>query len=214
MSAGPRSFHWRYLLFGIAAIAAAHLLDDLAYRSFAFEDVYDDDFGRMLRVMGYVPLWLAAAAALVLHDAPLLEVSRWTRWARGTLLVAGVAGAGIAGELLKLVLRRERPRAHEGEYVFRSFAERPFSSGGLAWPSSHAIVAFGAAAMLSRLFPRAWIVWWALAWGCALTRVADQAHFFSDIVTSAVVAWLVVALLWRLHARWRPEAHARIGASS
>lgn len=213
MNEGAAAFHWRHLFFGLAAIAAAHLLDDFAYRWFVLEGVYDDDWGRMLRVMGFVPLWLAAAGALVLHDAPLREISRWARWARGTLLVAGVAGSGIAGELLKLVLRRERPRAHEGEYVFRSFTERPFSSGGLAWPSSHAIVAFGAAAMLSRLFPRAWLVWWALAWGCALTRVADQAHFVSDVVTSAVVAWLAVAGVWRLHAVRRPEAHARIAPS-
>jgi membrane-associated phospholipid phosphatase len=202
----------RYFLYGVVTILVAHLLDGIAYRAFVLDDIYGDDWGRMLRVMGFVPLWLAAAAALVLHDAPLATLSRWARWARGTLLVAAVAGAGIAGELLKLVLRRERPRAHEGAYVFRSFAERPFSSGGLAWPSSHAIVAFGAAAMLSRLFPRAWVVWWGLAWGCALTRVADRAHFVSDVVTAAVVAWLVVEAMWRLHARRRPTVHARIGA--
>lgn len=203
-------FHWRVLLVAVIAIAVAHLIDGVAYRLFVFDDIYGEDWGRMLRVMGFVPLWLAAAGALVLHDAPAAAVSRWSQWARGTLLVAAVAAAGIVGELLKLVLRRERPWAHDGEYVFRSFAERPFSSGGLAWPSSHAVVAFGAAAMLSRLFPRARLIWWGLAWGCGLTRVADRAHFVSDVVTSAVVAWLVVAAIWQLHARRRPAVHAGI----
>ncbi len=190
----------RVLLFGIAAIGLSHLLDPLGWRYFHFDGVYSDDFGRMLRVMGYVPVWLAVAIAFVLHDRPLGRGSWW----RGATIVAGVAAAGIAGELLKLLLRRERPRAHEGEYVFRSFTERPLSSGGLAWPSSHAIVAFGAAAILSRLFPRARIVFWVLAWGCALSRVADGAHFVSDVVTSAVVAWLVVDRVWHIATKRAP----------
>jgi membrane-associated phospholipid phosphatase len=63
-------------------------------------------------------------------------------------------------------------------------------------PSSHAVVAFGAAAMLSRLFPRARPVWWLLGWGCGLTRVLHGRHFFSDIVLAAIVGWLIAALLW------------------
>ncbi|MGH7444796.1 MAG: phosphatase PAP2 family protein [Longimicrobiales bacterium] len=204
----------RMLLVGIVAIAAAHLVDGVAYQYFHMEGVYDEDWGRMLRVMGFVPLWLLVAMAFVLHDTPQAAIGRWARWARGALLVAGVAAAGILGELLKLFLRRERPRAHEGEYVFRSFAERPFSTGGLAWPSSHAIVAFGAAAMLSRLFPRARWVFWALAWGCGLSRVADGAHFMSDIVTAAVAAWLVIDLIWRWHARRHPAVHALLSRAT
>jgi len=45
------------------------------------------------------------------------------------------------------VFRRERPRAHGGEYFFRAFTDRPLHNGGLALPSTHAIVAFGAAAV-------------------------------------------------------------------
>lgn len=198
--AATSSHPLRVLLFGILAIALSHLLDPVGWQYFHLRGVYGDDFGRMLRVVGYVPVWVAVAVALVLHDAPLGRA----RWWRGGMLVAGVAAAGIAGELLKLLLRRERPRAHEGEYVFRAFSERPLSTGGLAWPSSHAIVAFGAAAILSRLFPRARIVFWALAWGCALSRVADGAHFVSDVVTAAVAAWLVVDRVWVFSLRRRP----------
>lgn len=201
----------RVLLLAMVAIGGAHLLDSWMFRHFRIDGIYGEDWGRMLRVMGFAPFWLVAASALVLHDAPLAALSRWTRWARGVLLIAAVAVSGIVGELLKLLLRRERPWAHDGAYVFRPFTERPFSTGGLAWPSSHAIVAFGAAAMLSRLFPRARIVFWALAWGCGLSRVAAGAHFFSDIVTAAAAAWLMTALVWRAHARRRPAAHASIG---
>lgn len=182
------------------ALLAAHLADGWAYRALAVEDVHGNDFGRLLRIAGYLPTWLLASAALVLTDWPR-RAFEGTAAAlrRGLLLLAGVAAAGIVGELLKLVLRRERPRAHDGEYVFRAFTERPFSSGGLALPSTHAVVAFGAAAMLSRLFPRAWPIWWGLAMGCAWTRVATGAHFVSDVVLAAIVAWAVVELVWR---RW------------
>jgi membrane-associated phospholipid phosphatase len=190
----------RFLLIAVAVMVGAHLLDGWAYRHLVVEDVYGEDWGRMLRVMGFVPLWLLAGIALVLTDWPKrVEAGARAAWARGSLLLAGAAVPGLAGEILKLLLRRERPGAHEGAYVFRSFADRPFSSSGLALPSSHTIVAFGAAFMLARLFPRAAPVWYLLAAGCGLTRVFARAHFTSDVALAALAAWLVVAWLWK---RW------------
>jgi membrane-associated phospholipid phosphatase len=194
VTASPR-IPVRFWVVGIASIALAHLLDPVAFRFLRIDDVYGDDLGRMLRVMGYVPLWLAAGAALMLEDR-----TPWRRMirSRGGLVIAGSIVGGIAAELLKLIVRRRRPYEF-GEYVFRPFTERPFSTGGLGMPSSHALVAFGAAAVLARMFPRARIIWWGLAWGCGLSRVADGAHFLSDVVAAAVIGWLVGAIVWR----WR-----------
>jgi membrane-associated phospholipid phosphatase len=179
-------------------VIAAHAADGWAYDALAVEGVYEEDWGRMLRVMGFLPFWLVAGLALVLHDWPLRRPdSIRPALRRGLLLVFGAALSGAAGEVLKLLFRRERPRAHDGEYVFRAFTDRPLHSGGLALPSSHAIIAFGAAAVLSRLFPRVRVVWYALALGCALTRVAAGAHFLSDVAVAFLAAWAVVALLWR-----------------
>jgi membrane-associated phospholipid phosphatase len=193
----------RWIAFAVVsalALMIAHLVDGCAYRTLGVENVYDDDFGRLLRIAGYVPTWLLASAALVLTDWPRRAIEGTTAaWRRGLLLLSGVVVAGIVGELLKLVFRRERPRAHEGEYVFRAFTERPFDSSGLALPSTHSVVAFGAAAMLSHLFPRAQPIWWGMAVGCAWTRVADGAHFVSDVVLAAVTAWAVVEVIWQ---RW------------
>jgi membrane-associated phospholipid phosphatase len=50
-------------------------------------------------------------------------------------------------------------------------------------------VAFAAAATLARLFPEASILWYGLALGCALTRVASGAHFMSDVVVAALVGY-------------------------
>jgi membrane-associated phospholipid phosphatase len=188
----------RFWILAVVSIVLAHILDPVAFRYLRVEDVYGDDFGRMLRVMGYVPLWLAAGAAVMLE-----ERTPWRRMARsrGGLIIAGSIVGGIAAELAKLVVRRRRP-GDLGEYVFRPFTERTFSTGGLGMPSSHALVAFGAAAVLSRFYPRARIVWWGLAWGCGLSRVVDGAHFLSDVVAAAVIGWLVGALLWR----WRDRS--------
>ena len=185
----------RFWVVAVVSIVLAHLLDPVAFRFLRIDDVYGDDLGRMLRVMGFVPLWLAAGAAVMLE-----ERTPWRRMARsrGGMIIAGAILGGIAAELAKLIVRRRRPY-ELGEYVFRPFTERPFSTGGLGMPSSHALVAFGAAAVLSRIYPRAWVVWWGLAWGCGLSRVAGGAHFLSDVVAAAVIGWLVGALVWR----WR-----------
>jgi membrane-associated phospholipid phosphatase len=188
----------RLVVVAAVAVIAAHALDGLAFRHVRIAGVYEEDWGRMFRVMGFVPLWLLAGTALVLHErTPLRRVHR----SRGGLLVLAAGFGGLVAEILKLVFRRLRP-GEFGEYVFRPFTERPFSTGGLGLPSSHALVAFAAAAFLSRVYPRAWPVWWLLGWGCAFTRVAAGAHFLSDVVAAALVGWLVGALVWR----WREAA--------
>lgn len=176
----------------ILAVAAA--LDRAVFTYVIWTDVYSEDWGRLLRVMGHLPTWLVAALALWLHD----RGEKGRPPALRALLLAGSATlAGLAAEILKLLLRRERPLPHDGDWVFRAFTERPLSSGGLALPSSHAAVAFGAAAMLAYLFPRARWVWFGLAAGCGVTRLLARAHFLTDVVVSALVALGIAALLWR-----------------
>lgn len=180
----------RFLIIAILSLILAHLLDRLVFEQLRYPEVNSEDWGRLLRVMGFLPTWLLAALALGLHDR--LEPGRFRR---AYLLFFSPALSGLAGEVLKILIRRLRP-GETGEYVFRSFAERTFSSSGLGMPSSHAVVAFGAAAMLARLFPRAWPIWWTLGVGCGLTRILHGRHFLSDVVLAAIVGWLVAALLW------------------
>ncbi len=223
-----------FLVVAALALALAHLLDRAAYSWLYDPGVYDHDWGRMLRTMGFLPFWLLGAVALWLHDrgaaspegagpaagaAPPVGASaqpcsgvspgapgvagasaqpRVRRaYARALLLALAPTLSGIAGALLQLIIRRERPWAAGGAYVFRPFSDRPLYGGGLAMPSSHAVVAFGAAFALARLFPRTAPVWYFVAAGCALTRVAVRAHFLSDVTLGALVAWAVVAGLWR-----------------
>jgi membrane-associated phospholipid phosphatase len=203
-SSASRRWLWPLVLI-VASLAAAHLVDWWAHLSLADPGLADEDLGRMLRIMGFLPFWIVAALALGLCDDAHAAGPRRRRHARGLMLFGGAALGGLVAELMKLAVRRERPNAEIGEYVFRDWAERPFHTGGLGLASSHAGVAFGAAFMLARIFPRARGVWYGLGAGCAFSRVAAGAHFVSDVVMAAVLAYGVVALLWW---RWGAAADA------
>jgi membrane-associated phospholipid phosphatase len=196
----PAATVLRFCAVSLVLLALAHLVDRWAYQNLLHPGMTDSDLGRMLRVMGFLPLWAIGATALVLSDWPRrTAASVKPALTRGALLLGSAAAGGIAAELLKLILRRERAWAHEGAYVFRPFTERPFSTGGLALPSSHALVAFCGLTMMAYLFPRARPVWYALAAGAAYSRVAAGAHFVSDVVLSGIVGVALAALIWRWH---------------
>ena len=177
----------RLAILATVAIVAAHIGDGWAWTHVVQPDIYDHDFGRMLRTVGYLPIWLALALGMWLQ----------TRDRRTAALIGLVPTAGGAlCALLQLLLRRERPGLHAGHYYFRPFQDRPLHGAEFGLPSSHAMVAFSGAWLLCRLYPRGWPVWIALAVGCALSRVAAQAHFLSDVTVGAVAAYFLVAVIW------------------
>ena len=181
------------LVITLAVLVVPAYFDTATYHRVYNPRVYDQDWGRLLRVMGYWPTWLAVALALWLHerqgDAAAANRRFW-------LLVGSPAIAGVLCEALKLVIRRARPDVGAGEWVFREWSDRPFSTAGLATPSSHTMVAFGALIMLARFFPRARWLFWVLAWGCGATRVLARAHYVSDVTFGALLGWAVAWGLW------------------
>jgi membrane-associated phospholipid phosphatase len=185
----------------------AQLADHWIFHHFAYPGIYERCWGHLLRVAGYVPTWALVALALFLHDwvprvrRTLREASR-----RGLLLFWSAALGGAIAELLKLAFRRERPGLTDGAHVFRSWSDQPFSTAQLGLPSSEAAVAFAAAAALARLFPEAIVLWYGLALGCALTRVASGAHFMSDVVLAALVGCGATWMLWPRRRFARAEA--------
>jgi membrane-associated phospholipid phosphatase len=175
----------------------AQSVDQWIFQHFTDREIYGRAWGRMLRLAGYVPLWAIVALALVLHDwvpRQLPTLPRASR--RGLLLFWSAALGGIIAELLKIVFRRERPGLTDGAHVFRSWSDQPFSTARLGLPSSEVAVAFAAATALARLFPEAWLLWYALAVGCAFTRVASGAHFMSDVLLAALVGYASALIVW------------------
>jgi undecaprenyl-diphosphatase len=182
----------------VALLVIAQFADPWMFHHFAYSPIYERGWGRMLRLAGYVPVWALVALALVLHDrVPPLQATLRRASRRGVLLFGPAALAGLAAEALKLVFRRERPGLTDGIHVFRAWSDRPFSSAQFGLPSSEAAVAFAAAAALARLFPESWFLWYGLALGCALTRVASGAHFMSDVVLGALVGYIVTVTVWQ-----------------
>jgi membrane-associated phospholipid phosphatase len=177
----------------LAFLLVPALADQWVFAHWSHPNVYGTEWGRLLRIMGWWPTWVIAAIALYLQQRGS-DASRASRHA--WLLVGSPALAGVICEGLKLMIRRERPGPWHGESVFRAFSDHPWSTAGLATPSSHTMVAFGALAMMARIFPRATGIWYALAWGCGLTRILDHAHFVSDVTFAAVLGWAVAWGLW------------------
>lgn len=195
---------WTALAITLAATVVALLVDRTAFELFNAPKVYDKDFGRLLRVMGFAGTWVALALAVGLTSDGSQPARRIAR-RRGWLVFWSPVLAGALAEVLKIVVRRERPALNDGACGFRPWDERTWSGSGLAFPSSHAAVAFGGAFMLARMFPRAKWVGIALAVGCGVTRIAARAHFVSDVVFAAGLGWFVSWALWR---RWAPATAA------
>ena len=184
---------WPWIVIALVAFAAS-LIDTWAFHHLQKPNVYDQDWGRALRSIGYWPLWMLMSLALWLVDR-----KRGQGYRRAAFLAGSITVAGLLGELLKLIVRRERPGTHDGLYGFRPFADHPFSGRNFGMPSSHAVIAFSGAAALSVLFPEATVVWYALAIGCGVTRVLAGAHFVSDVVAGAAIGIGVSFLIAR---RW------------
>lgn len=188
----------RFLMWSILAIVVAHLLDGWAYTYLVLPKFANTDLGRLLRIQGFLPTWIIVAAALVMTDWPQRATNGvGAALRRGALLLGSATVGGGFAEGVKILVRRLRPEAGHGEYVFRAWSDRPFNTAGLGMASSHAGVAFGAFAMLGLLFPRTRPLCYAVAAGCALSRVLAGAHFLSDVTGGAVLGILAAEILWR-----------------
>ncbi|MBX3404212.1 MAG: phosphatase PAP2 family protein [Phycisphaeraceae bacterium] len=143
-------------------------------------------------VLGRLWPWLIVAAAMVLADVGggSARAARGIR--RALFLLAGAGLGGAATEAAKIVFRRLRPELTDGYYGFRPLWENFWSGSNLGLPSSHAGVAFGAAFAMCCIFPRASLVFLAAAITCALSRVLAGAHFLSDVVVGAFIAYWIV----------------------
>lgn len=183
----PVALSWRrWLVASLAAAVAAHLLDEWAWRVLRDARVYERDWGRLLRILGFLPTWGIVALALWQGGDDRAQGARRAR----LVLLAPLLG-GLVAEVAKLLVRRLRPDPEQFGYAFRSFADGPWSNRGMGLPSSHTLVAFAGAAALAMLFPRLRWLWYALAAGCALTRVMALGHFLSDVVVAACLGWAV-----------------------
>ena len=163
---------------------------------------------QVVTVFGRSPPYLVAAALVVLlscllaRNADRPEAERLAlrlRAERASFVFATVALAGIATNLLKVVIGRLRP-----SLLFQSdaYGFAPFSldSTMRGFPSGHATTAFALAFAFVALWPRYAAIW--LAAGClvAASRFIVNAHYVGDVLGGALVAALAMLAVRRFFA--------------
>jgi membrane-associated phospholipid phosphatase len=116
-------------------------------------------------------------------------------------------GAGIAANLVKLCVTRERPyrwletgAASVGEQFGDWFPLGGNPSMHQSFPSAHTATAVGLALGLTALYPRGGKLFGLLAALVAMQRAAGDMHFVSDTLFAAGIALLTGLALYRLPA--------------
>jgi undecaprenyl-diphosphatase len=202
--APPRALGW-WIAAACVVVIAAHIADPFVWRALRDPRVYERDWGRLLRIVGFVPTWLAVGWAVSAEERSARAPAAW-RWRQSgvAIALASLVAGGVA-ELSKLAVRRLRPDPDVFEYTFRALTDRPWSTGGLGMPSSHTMVAFGAVAAASVRFPAARAPLYLLAIGCGVTRMLSLAHFASDVAVGAVLGVAIGLVIGRWGASSAPE---------
>jgi len=152
------------------------------------------------RLPGFFRDLLAAAevfgngfgVALVLITIATLDPGRLRPIGR---LAACAFGGGLAADIVKLLIARDRPRAVDlaSAHLWETFTGLfPFASAGSngqSFPSAHTATAAGLAVGLTMLYPRGRWLFAALAVGVGVQRIMVAAHFPSDVFVGAVVGY-------------------------
>ncbi len=113
---------------------------------------------------------------------------KWIRHAIWALLVSSLIAA-----LLKYSIGRARPCNGADPFLFfgPSFEQDSF-------PSGHSVATWSIVAIIFRCYPRIGWVWFIMGLVIAWARLHAQAHFCSDLLAGAIVAWCVEHLSWVL----------------
>lgn len=122
----------------------------------------------------------------------------------GLRVLSSVIVAGATTAIIKRVTGRLRPETTSDPYLFKPF------SGGDAFPSGHATVAFAFASSLGDEIHSGWVsgVLYAGATGTAWSRLNDHRHWLSDVMAGAAVGITGAKVMegrWRVFGLGRPR---------
>lgn len=134
------------------------------------------------------------------------------RWMAGALVLASAGIGGLFEVVLKWGVGRSRPM-QANKISVMPFSFDPFRGGvpgffdqaNLCFPSGHSTLAFAVATSLSILLPRWTLLWLALATLVGIERVAELAHYPSDVVGGAIAGSSAAFLARYLIGRFVPQ---------
>ena len=184
------------LTVGVAAggiLAASHFDRGFSYRAERLEDATPTRMRKVFHEIGNVNI-IRPMAAVVFVGA-LTSSNIHFQDAAFTSLES-IIFANLLANGLKLAIGRARPHENAGPNSVKPF------SGSRSFPSGHATTVFA--------FSTPWIFFYpgiasgalfALGLGTAVARMADQYHWFSDVLGGALIGFGVGYLLSRRHQR-------------
>jgi membrane-associated phospholipid phosphatase len=145
-------------------------------------------FLEMVEPFGQPPVVIAVSLAVLLCGG--------ARRGAGFRIAAGALLSGLAVDLLKMCVARIRPRHFNFQgTVFDTFAGllpgACADSNIQSWPSGHTATAVGFCLALSAVFPPGRWLFRVLAVLVALQRIESGAHYLSDTLFAASVAYIV-----------------------
>jgi membrane-associated phospholipid phosphatase len=199
----------------LSAMAVGAWLDAPVARVAHRAAVDRDHFGNHLfKMAGDWRFTLAVALALVAWHPQ--------SWRPAGLLALSAVLGGAMYQLIKWTAGRQRPLV-----VIDPFAFRPFINGwqgfmdepNMSFPSGHTCLAFATAATLGLCIPRWRYAFYGLAAVVGVERVAENAHYVTDVIAGAGLGTLAAhltywALNWWVHGRARGPAQRRDGAET
>jgi membrane-associated phospholipid phosphatase len=140
-----------------------------------------------------VLLWMATKTGA----RPGKEV--WQKIA--TVLLAGIFSGVNA--FLKWCVGRIRPYHGVPLFQLHPFGRNLLDAeAGFSFPSGDASLAFALAVSLSIVAPKWWPLWWTLAIIVGLERIAENAHYPSDVVAGAALGTAVAILAAKIVRTW------------
>jgi membrane-associated phospholipid phosphatase len=152
-----------------------------------------------------------------------LALLAWHRdsWQPAGLLAITAATGGILYSLCKWFAGRRRPLVAIDPFAFSPFRNGwvgLFDEPNLSFPSGHTCLAFATAATLGICIPRWRWLFYALACVVGIERVAENAHYLTDVIAGAGIGVIAAHLTYAVCSRLvrplsQPEPRARADAN-
>src|ERR1044071_993391 len=192
---------WLWICVWVALMAAGAMVDAPVARQ--VEERGISRFVRSSYFLTHVVKRPGEFGVTCIVAAIVCVVHRW-RWRAG-VFVAVSNVAGLINTVVKWGVGRTRPFKLPAPFAQPApFHFDPFRGGlrgvmrqtDLAFASGHGVVAFATAAALALLWPRWKWVFFAVAVGVGLERVAENAHYVTDVIAAAALAVGGGHLIW------------------
>ena len=164
----------------------------------------DHPGNHVLKMAGDWRFTLAVALALITwhHQS----------WRAAGVLALSAATGGVLYSICKWLAGRQRPVVNIDPFVFSPFRNGLaglFDEPNLSFPSGHTCLAFATAACLAIFIPRWRWAFSALAAVVGIERVAENAHYLTDVIAGAGVGTLSAYLAY-----WTTSRLARPGSQT